>query len=130
MQFPSVSSILEVHQELLRRTGGSPGWLNLGAVDSALYRAAWGPFRGDPDLADRAALLLRGLCQDHPFVDGNKRTSFEAARLFLRLNGTGIDIDVDGATEFLLQVAQGFLTVDQISDWIRRHSRKDEIRGR
>ena len=113
-----------MHAEILARTGGTPGLLNPGAVDSALYRAQWGPFFGVPDVEARAALILRGLCQDHPFADGNKRTSYEAAALFLGLNRTRLEVPADEIVAFMLAVAQDEVDLDSIAEWLRRHARK------
>jgi death-on-curing protein len=119
MRFPAIDAILELHRDILERTGGTPGILNLGAIDSALYRAKWGPFQGVPGLADRAALLLRGICQDHPFVDGNKRTAFEATDLFLAMNGAAIRADGDTIIAAMLAIAQDQMDLPAIVQWLQ-----------
>lgn len=129
MQFPSLPTIIHLHQLVLERSEGTPGILNLGAVDSALYRTQWGPFFGIPRLADRAALLLRGLCQDHPFADGNKRTSFAATALFVALNGHNLIATADETIAFMLAVAQDQVNLDDMADWLDTHLQKSELPG-
>lgn len=128
MRFPTVEEVLELHEQILDLTGGDRGVLSRGAVESALHRTQWGPFFGLVDLADRAALLLRGICQDHPFADGNKRTAFEAADTFLRWNGLFISASPKEVVGFMLQVAQGCLEVEDIAVWLRAHARNPEER--
>lgn len=98
--------------------------MNAGAIESALHRAAWGPFFTQADLAHRAALLLRGLCQDHPFVDGNKRTALAVTDFFLGLNGQLVKGSEDDEIALMLDVAQDRLSVDDIARWIRARARK------
>ncbi len=106
MRFLTIDDVLGLHEGILTGSGGTPGILNLGAVDSALYRCQWGPFFGNPLMEHRAALVLRGICQDHPFADGNKRTALLTADTFLRLNGTRLHVTETEATRFILAVAQ------------------------
>lgn len=113
-----------MHDRILRRSGGERGVLTPGAIGSAIERARSGPWGRPPDLADRAAFLLRGIAQDHPFADGNKRTAFEAADLFLRRNGHYVDASAGDVVEFMLAIARGELGLDGIADWVRRHLRR------
>jgi death-on-curing protein len=99
------------------------GILQAGSIRSAVERARWGPFqRGD--LAERAALLLRAICEEHPFADGNKRTGFEAAETFLGRNGQILSADEDETLAFVLAVARGELEIAAIAAWIRSRAGK------
>ncbi len=90
-----------------------------------MHRASWGPFYTEVDLADRAALLIRGLCQDHPFADGNKRTALVATDFFLRLNGQRLAAQEQDLVDFILAVAQATLSLAEVAAWIRQHLHKD-----
>lgn len=125
MEFPTVEEVLALHEQILAATGGTQGVLHRGSIDSAIERAKWGPFNQGPDLPQRAALLLRGVCQDHPFADGNKRTAFSVADGFLARNGFRVAATADEVTSFMLDVAQGKTTLRQIARWIETHQRKD-----
>lgn len=118
MWFPTTEDILELHDAIIAQSGGEPGVLVEGAVTSAVERAIWGPFPGD-DLAGRAALLLRGIAVDHPFADGNKRTAFEAADAFLRLNGSFIRASQRDIVAFMLEVARSEHDLEAIATWLR-----------
>ena len=130
LRFLTIEDVLALHADLLDRDGGTPGILNLGGVDSALYRCKWGPYFGEPPLARRAALLCRGLCQDHPFADGNKRTAYAAALTFLALNGVALDVPEGEEVAFVVAVAQDQLDLDATEAWFQSHLDKVQEGGR
>ena len=66
-------------------------------------------------------LLTSSLCQNNPFMDGNKRVAFIAARSFLRRYGLDLDVGTLEATQFMLSVASGDQSVEKVADWIARH---------
>ncbi|ADK69016.1 MULTISPECIES: type II toxin-antitoxin system death-on-curing family toxin [Gordonia] len=69
-----------------------------------------------PNLWDKAAALMHSLARNHPFVDGNKRTSWASANVFLHINGImpTVDLDVDRAEVFVNDVAKG--VIDEWAD--------------
>lgn len=138
MWLPMPEHLIDMHDRIIERTGGEAGILNRGALEAAVARARWGPFRHGGDLQERAALLTRGITQDHPFVDlhepvgscalggqvlldGNKRTAYEAADLFLDHNGVYIDAAPEVITTFMVRVARSTLTVREITRWLQDH---------
>ncbi len=62
----------------------------------------------------------------HPFLDGNKRTAFVVARVFLRLNGYDVDMADDEKVELVVGIANGGLTVEQTADTLRPRLRQTE----
>ena len=65
---------------------------------------------------------LLPLCQNHPFVDGNKRTAVTATGLFLIQNGCQIDTSNDELENFTLRVANNHTTLDEIEIWLRENT--------
>ena len=123
MEFPTAAEVLAAHRDVLRRFGGEPGLLTASPVHAALARCRHGPFpRGD--LAERAAVLVRGIAQDHPFADGNKRTAFAVADAFLRRNGHGLAATPEEAVAFMLAVARGEFDLEGMADWFRSRLEK------
>ncbi len=118
LRFPTIEEILRTHDEILARSGGAPGLLQRGSLEAALNRAVHGPFTWAGTTAERAAFLLRGIAQDHPFVDGNKRTAFAATETFLHGNGRHIEASADDVVSFMLGVAQAELDLENIRAWI------------
>jgi death-on-curing protein len=80
----TVADVLGLHAVLLQRYGGASGVRDPGALEAALFRPQTGYYE---DIVMEAAALLESLAINHPFVDGNKRTAFAAADVFLRING-------------------------------------------
>ena len=121
MRFLTRDEVVAIHARVLREGPlGTPhrGVRHAGAVLAALERARWGPFEVG-DLAERAALLLRGIALDHPFEDGNKRTAFAAAYVFLDLNGARVGASDDEIVAFILSIACEAPAVEEIAGWLR-----------
>lgn len=98
--------ILAVHEEQLAEHGGAAGVRDAGLLDSALARPRNLALYGQPDVCELAAAYAFGLVRNHPFVDGNKRSAFVAAELFLALNGHRLTAsDADCVLEMLRLVA-------------------------
>lgn len=135
MELPTAAEVVAAHASILRRFGGEPGVLTASPVHAALARCRHGPFtRGD--LAERAAFLVRGIAQDHPFADGNKRTAYAVTDAFLRRNGHGLAATPEEAAAFVLAVARGEFDLDGMADWFRSRlenlyagPRRVEVRG-
>jgi len=77
-----------------------------------------------PDVFLKAAALLESLVNNHPFVDGNKRTGVTAAALFLHANGWRLTAENVELEDFTLQVVTSHPRIAVIADWLRQHCRK------
>ena len=117
---PSVIEAVDDAQ--LAEHGGLAGARDAGMLASALSRAQNLTLYGSPDACDLAAAYGYGISRNHAFIDGNKRTGFVAAELFLALNGFDLDAtDVDCVVT-MLQVASGEITKEAFAAWIRVHA--------
>ena len=108
-----------VHQEQLAEHGGGAGVRDVGALLSALARAENLAAYGKPDAAALAATYAFGVARNHPFVDGNKRTAWVLARLFLSKNGVSMEYKEAEAVVVMLRLAAGELTEKELADWFR-----------
>lgn len=88
--FPDLGEAIAIHDALIHEFGGAPGLRDEGALAAALMRPQLGYYNS---LIEEAAALLESLANNHPFVDGNKRTAFAVTDTFLQLNGYYIDCD-------------------------------------
>jgi death-on-curing protein len=92
--FLTLAEIIEIHADQFRRYGGQAGLRDLALLESALAQPE-ASFAGEwlhGDHYAMAAAYAYHLCQNHPFIDGNKRTGLAAALVFLELNGiTALD---------------------------------------
>ena len=124
-EFLRVDEVLRIHEDQIQRYGGDasirdPGLL-LSAV--AMPRASFGGEVLHRDLFEIAAAYLFHLAQDHPFVDGNKRTATAAALVFLDMNGVELEADEDALVELVLAVARGEADKARIAEFFRRHAK-------
>ncbi len=114
--------VLAVHDEQLGEHGGQAGVRDRGSLESALARPQNVFAYGEHALRRLAASYAFGISRNHPFLDGNKRTSLVVAELFLDLNGLEVTAsDAECVTTFLA-LASGDLTEDQLAEWIAVHS--------
>lgn len=108
-----------LHDEQISEHGGPSGVRDPGAVASALARPINLAAYGDPDAASIAASYAFGLARNHGFVDGNKRTAWVVARVFLTLNGLRLEFDEENAIATMLALAAGDLSENALADWFR-----------
>ncbi len=79
---------------------------------------------GEPDVCDLAAAYGFGISRNHAFIDGNKRTGFVAAAMFLRLNGYQLVADDASKVLTMLAVAAGDISETDFAIWIRQQAVK------
>lgn len=127
MRYLSLSEVIALHQRILEETGGLEGLRDLGALESAVAQPRM-TFGGEdlyPDLPSKAAALAFSIIQNHPFIDGNKRTGHAALETFLMLNGYELESGVDDAEAIILGVASGKAGRAELEAWLRRVTKPD-----
>jgi death-on-curing protein len=115
--------VLIAHDEALVAHGGARGLRDAGLLDSALARPRNLHAYGEEDAAALAAAYAFGVVRNHPFVDGNKRTAFLTAALFLELNGFRFVADEVYATVRTLALAAGEIEAADFAAWLRANVR-------
>jgi death on curing protein len=111
-----------IHLRLLALHGGAEGIRDPGLLVSALARPRQIEAYGDaPDVVDLAAAYTVGVVQNHPFVDGNKRTGFVLGVLFLELNGARFTASEADATQAVLDLAAGAVDDAGYTAFLRRN---------
>ena len=109
--------VLAIHEDQVETYGGSFGVRDMGQLEAALFRPQSGYY---DDLIAEAAALWESLSQNHPFVDGNKRTAFASTFPFLAINGVEITASADDTWEFLsLCYGRGEMNFDNLDGWLR-----------
>lgn len=123
IRFVTVSQVKAIHQQQIFLFGGSPGILDEGKLESAVYRARnLFNYNREATIYDLAASIGWGITNNHPFVDGNKRTAFVVMAVFLQINGvmlTATEVDV---VIVMLRVAAGEISEAQLSYWLKNNS--------
>ena len=121
IRFISESIVLAIHDDLIRLYGGIYGVRDASALDSALHMPQ-AQFSGQflhSTIFHMAAAYGFHLCQNHPFLDGNKRAAGMVMFTFLQLNGlepTATEIDY---YQTMMAVANGHMSKEQLADWLQ-----------
>ncbi len=120
--YPTMQETLELHEQLIRRFGGSGGVRDLGLLESALLRPQSGYY---DTLSLQAAALLQSLIQNHSFIGGNKRVAFATTAIFLRMNGYRLKVEPDNGESFLINKAiQKRIPIEDIATWLETYMKK------
>ncbi len=115
------SLVYAIHDRQLAEHGGPDGIRDRGGIESALARPQNLVNYGAPDAASLAAAYACGLLRNHGFVDGNKRTAWIVARLFLADNGYRLRYDKLEAVRVVETAAAGSLSEEELAAWFRAH---------
>ncbi len=115
----TVVEVLAIHADQIERYGGSHGVRDPGLLEAALFRPQTGYYA---DLIAEAAALWESMSQNHPFIDGNKRTAFAVTYTFLAINGARLTADARETLDFVLALYEGNqFTFDMLVPWLRNH---------
>lgn len=120
-RFLSLDQVLSVHRSLVEVYGGIEGLRDAGLLQSAIAMpmAGYGGELLHADLYEMAAAYLFHITQNHPFLDGNKRTGAACALIFLSINDIEIKADEDGLVEITLLVATGTAGKREVAEFFR-----------
>ena len=123
-RFLTLEEVLEIHLDQIDRYGGAAGLRDANLLDSAVQSPAmtFGGAYLNADLFQMAATLLFSLVNNHPFIDGNKRTGTAAALVFLSLNGIEIREDEPALGDLVVSVASGTSSREAVADYFRSHA--------
>jgi len=119
-----IKEVEQIHKLLIDTFGGSHGIRDLSALESALAR----PFQTFdnkelyPTTIDKAASLIESILNNHPFIDGNKRTGYVLTKLFLLQNGVDIKANQQDKYEFVMNIASSRMRFEEIASWLEKHS--------
>ena len=123
--FLDLDRVLRIHRSLIEAYGGIEGIRDIGLLHSAISmpQASFGGSFLHKDLFEMAAAYLYHITQNHPFLDGNKRTGAATAVVFLAMNDIDLEADEDALVELTLTVAEGKTGKQQIADFFRKMAR-------
>lgn len=119
-QWLDARDALAIHDRQIAEHGGISG-IRDSNLDSALSRPRNQWAYGVEEPAALASAYAYGIARNHPFADGNKRTAWVLARLFLALNGHKLVFDAALATQTVIDLAAGELSEEELTDWFRLH---------
>lgn len=115
--FLTLDEVLEIHEEQIERYGGSSGLRDAAALESAVAtpQATFGGEFLHTSIPALAAAYLFHLCQNHPFIDGNKRVGANSAITFLLINDWEPTFEEEEMVELVLSVASGRLAKPELT---------------
>ena len=117
----TVADVLAIHADQIATYGGSDGIRDLGQLEAALFRPQTGCY---PDIIAEAAALWESLSQNHPFIDGNKRTAFASRFTVLAINNVEITASADNTWPFLSGLYESNrLTFEDLDQWLRENTK-------
>ncbi len=123
-KFIPVELVLTIHADLLQRYGGQPGRRDRGLLESALAqpRMTAGGKETHKTIFDKAAAYGYHVCNNQPFIDGNKRVAFVLMDVFLQKNGREIVASDEEAYVMMMSLASGKLSKAQLATWLKENT--------
>lgn len=111
-----------IHAGQIAEHGGEAGIRDGLLLESALARPRNLYEYEDADVFHLAAAYAFGICKNHPFIDGNKRTALMSAYSFLQVNGFELDASEPEAAGTILRLAEGQLSEAELAEWLQANS--------
>ncbi|HLE50335.1 MAG TPA: type II toxin-antitoxin system death-on-curing family toxin [Patescibacteria group bacterium] len=123
MNWLSIDEVYTIHEEIIQKAGSIASVRDFSLLHSAVERpkATYGGVDLYPSIFIKAAALLHSLCMNHPFTDGNKRTSWVSTKRFFKINGCHLRAEKSAAVSFMLSVDNNKLPLNEISLWLKKH---------
>jgi len=113
----TVEQVIAIHDEMLRKFGGLSGIRDENLLHSAVNspRATFGQRELYSSIYDKAAALVYHIARNHPFNDGNKRTSYMANLIFLKGNKIALNCKKTDLERLIIDIAKGKITKEQFA---------------
>ena len=124
--FLNLEEVLQIHIDQIERYGGRAGIRDLTLLESAVAapQAGFSNQYLHSDLFEMAGAYLFHIVQNHPFVDGNKRTGAAAALVFLKLNCIDFSISNPALVRLVLDLARGKTGKAAVAEFFRENTSK------
>ena len=118
------SEALTFHAQQIALFGGSDGVRDRGLLNSALARPKnlFAYAERELTMAELAAAYAAGISNNHPFVDGNKRTAMQVAFVFLEFNGFPVTASQEEACLTFLSLAAGEISEQLLAQWFEHNT--------
>lgn len=121
----TIEQILELHVLAVNHSGGSTGVRDIGRLEAAVATQSQEVFGQElyASVYEKAGAIMRGIVQDHPFIDGNKRTAMLAGLTLVELSGFTFTAQKGELEDFAVRIATDQLDVAVIAEWLAIHTR-------
>lgn len=121
-----LNDVLNIHNILIDKFGGSKGVRDLGALEAAINRpyATFDNKELYPTPTDKSAAIFESILMNHPFIDGNKRTAYVLMRLVLLDNDLDVRADQMEKYKMVISASRGEMRFVEIRNWIQIRLKK------
>jgi len=119
----AVDEVVELHEKLIVATGGSSGLRDKNLLESAVLGCSQS-FGGEelyPTIVEKAARIAFAICNNHPFIDGNKRVAVTALLVILRMNDISLKFTQQELVTLGLRIADSSIDYESVVNWVRAH---------
>lgn len=126
IQFLTLSEVLRILEDQIRNYGGAYGVRDINLLSSAIYMPESG-FCGQylhATIPAMAAAYAFHICQNHPFIDGNKRVALASALVFLDINGYSFRCNNEELYNAIMRIAKGETKKETVIRFFEKHSKK------
>jgi len=119
-----IEDVLKIHKFLIDKFGGLHGVRDIDLLKSAIGRPLQTFDKRDlyKTPIEKSAAVIESIVNNHPFIDGNKRTGYVLLRLFLLEQGMDIRASQIEKYDFVIAIASGNLSFEEIVSWIKQHA--------
>jgi death-on-curing protein len=124
IKFLTLTEVLLILEDQIRNYGGTYGVRDNNLLSSAVFMPE-SSFSGQylhQTIPAMAAAYAFHLCQNHPFIDGNKRVSLAASLVFLDINGYDFNCDDEELYNLIIGVAKGEIKKEELISFYEKHS--------
>ena len=126
IKFLTLSEILLILEDQIRNYGGEFGVRDINLLSSAIYMPE-SSFKGQylhTTIPAMAAAYAFHICQNHPFIDGNKRVALASSLVFLDINGYEFDCDVDILYNEIMNLAKSEVKKENLILFFEKYAKK------
>lgn len=115
-----LNEVIELHHEIIKISGGGSGVRDEGSLMAAIARPYATFDQNDlyPTEIEKATAIFESIVINHPFIDGNKRTSYVLMRLILREGGLDINTSEEEKYKMVISASTGEIRFDEIKAWL------------
>ncbi len=123
MKFLEYNDVLTIHDFIIKEYGGLNGVRDAGLLQSAIVNPQNLYFYQNADLYEIAASYAFSIIQNHPFLDGNKRSAFGSMNAFLELNEVVLDYKTVSTVEMMVKIATKEVDFAKLVKWLKGRKR-------
>jgi death-on-curing protein len=126
IKFLTLSEVLLILEDQIKNYGGAYGVRDINLLSSAVYMPE-SSFDGQylhKTIPAMAAAYAFHICQNHPFVDGNKRVALASSLVFLDINGYEFNCNDEMIYNKIMDVAKGEMKKENLIKFYEKYSKK------